>query len=181
MTTLPSEHKYVKILNEKMNHHGFQYKEGLNVDSVPFNPDGECNAGGLYFTDQEHIHEFISFGTLLADVCVPKNARVYQEHKKWKAEQIILSNIRPIPYEIYLRAIKENYYALSFIKNQTHQLCLEAVKHNRYALEFVKIQTPKICMEAIKQNGLALQYAEVKTPELRLVAEKNLKSKMVVL
>ena len=70
---------YYKILNQTMNHHGFQYKEGVNVDIIPFHPSGECQAGGLYFTDWNHIHEYISYGTLLADVSIPDDALVYQE------------------------------------------------------------------------------------------------------
>ena len=42
--------------------------------------------------------------------------------------------------------------------------CLEAVKQNGYALEYVKEQTPEICLEAVKQYGLALEYVKDQTP-----------------
>ena len=38
--------------------------------------------------------------------------------------------------------------------------CLEAVKQNCYALQYVKDQTPEICLGAVKQNGQALQYVD---------------------
>jgi hypothetical protein len=41
---------------------------------------------------------------------------------------------------------------------QTLEICLEAVKNNGFALIFVKKQTPKICLEAFKQDCNALQY-----------------------
>ena len=42
-------HKFVKILAD-------EYKTGLNIDSVTFNPTGICSASGLYFTDLNNTH-----------------------------------------------------------------------------------------------------------------------------
>ena len=39
---------------------------------------------------------------------------------------------------------------------------LEAVKQDGYALRYVKEQTVEICLEAVKQNGYALQYVNEK-------------------
>jgi len=44
--------------------------------------------------------------------------------------------------------------------------CLEAVKQNGYALKYVKNQTKKICLEAVKQNGLALKFIKNQTDEI---------------
>ena len=48
-----------RITNPKENHRGFQYKTGLNIDTLRFNPDGECNPGGLYFFDQTQLKQYI--------------------------------------------------------------------------------------------------------------------------
>ena len=37
---------------------------------------------------------------------------------------------------------------------------LEAVKQNGYALQYVREQTPEMCIEAVKQNGDALRYVD---------------------
>ena len=87
---------YFKILNKNMNHYGFQYKEGLNIDTVPFNPKGDCEPGGLYFTDERYIFDYLHFENLIADVEIPPDAKVYKNKNKWKADRIILSNIRPV-------------------------------------------------------------------------------------
>ncbi len=79
-----------------MIHNGFQYKEGLNVDTVPFNPSGDCEPGGLYYTNEEHIFTFLEFGSLIADVIVPEDAKVYKNGNKYKADKIILSNVRRV-------------------------------------------------------------------------------------
>jgi len=39
--------------------------------------------------------------------------------------------------------------------------CLEAVKQNGWALRYVKEQTPEICLEAVKQNVYALRYVKI--------------------
>ena len=38
--------------------------------------------------------------------------------------------------------------------------CLEAVKEDGYALQYVKEQTEDICLAAVKQNGDALQFVK---------------------
>jgi hypothetical protein len=41
--------QFVKLTNKEENHNGFQFQTGLNVDTSPFNPKGECRPGGIYF------------------------------------------------------------------------------------------------------------------------------------
>ena len=60
-----------------------------------------------------------------------------------------------------LEAVKENGYALRFVKNQTLEICLEAVKQNGDALRYVNNQTLEICLEAVKQDGDALRYVNI--------------------
>ena len=46
---LYKDQKFVKLTNENECHNNFQYKDGLNVDTIKFNPTGLCQPGGLYF------------------------------------------------------------------------------------------------------------------------------------
>ncbi len=41
--------RFFKLTTHNELHHGFQYTTGLNIDSLQFNPTGECSSGGLYF------------------------------------------------------------------------------------------------------------------------------------
>ena len=75
--------------------------------------------------------------------------------------------------EYCLVAVKEDGYALGFVKNQTHEICLEAVKQNGFALGFVINQTPDICLEAVKSDGYSLQFVKEQTPEICLEAVKQ--------
>ena len=88
--------KLYKILNDKENHNYFQYHEGLNVDTQPFNPKGSCEPGGLYFSDVEQILEFLDYGPYIREVTIPARVPVYQDPdgNKYKAHQIILGSRR---------------------------------------------------------------------------------------
>ena len=57
-----------------------------------------------------------------------------------------------------LQNYKEEYEALSEKCNLSGKEALEAIKNDGYALAYVKEQTLEICLEAVKKNGDALQY-----------------------
>ena len=63
-------------------------------------------------------------------------------------------------WEEALEAVKQDWYALQYVKERTSEICLEAVKQNWDALQYVKEQTPEICLEAVKENWDALQYVD---------------------
>ena len=85
---------YYKILKEDLNCRGFQYQEGLNIDSKEITPY-ECD-NGLHFADAKHILSFYDYGTVIAEVELPKDAVVYHFDDKSKANKIILKNLRPL-------------------------------------------------------------------------------------
>lgn len=90
--------KYYKITNEAERHNGMQYRDGLNVDIVPFNPSGDCEPGGIYFS-REDILAFLCHGPWLRDVTLPDGEPVYENPgtpKKWKAHRVILGPRRRI-------------------------------------------------------------------------------------
>ena len=75
--------------------------------------------------------------------------------------------------ELCMTAVKQNGYALEYVKNQTEEICMEAIKQNGWALKYVEEQTPEICLEAVKQNEIALQFVKNQTPEICLAAVKQ--------
>ena len=62
--------------------------------------------------------------------------------------------------KICIEAVKQNGYALDYVKDQTETICIEAVKQNGDALQYVKNQTETICIEAVKQNGLCTSICQ---------------------
>lgn len=153
-----------KFMNDDLIHNGFQYKLGLNVDTVPFNPNSNYLIGGLSFCDESTCHVYWrSYGKKVAIVKIPKDARVWIEYDSIKADKIILKNILDfdkLPDSTWIFILQDDYNALKYIKNQTYDICKEAIKQNGLALQYIKKQTKKLCVAAIKQNGLALQYVK---------------------
>ena len=95
--------------------------------------------------------------------------------EKKEDDQVVIDGLGDVTeYECWydrkycLEAVKENGYALSYVKEQTNDLCLEAVKENGYALMYVKEQTKDICLAAVKENGNALMYVNKKTFEKKV-------------
>lgn len=173
--------EYYKILNERMNHNGFIYKLGLNVDTKEFKPEGSCQEGGLYFTTKEHLFRFFEFGIYIADISLCADSLLYKDPRgdKFKANKFIITKITLIKdHELgklfvkqksnatsskidvsnlissknYLDAVKQNGLSLEHIEEQTEEICMEAVKQNCWALQFVKNQTHKIILEASKRD-----------------------------
>jgi hypothetical protein len=102
-TSQPTKTVYYKITNEKENHHGYQYKDGLNVLDKPFETTGSCVVGGLYFTTKEYIHHFLDYGGnngWLREITLPDDALMVQDSEtslvKYRADKIILGKRMPL-------------------------------------------------------------------------------------
>ena len=126
---------FYKILNESENHNGLQYKTGLNIDSKPFNPSGDCEPGGIYFA-REDIFAFLHYGPWIRKVTLPKDAKIYEnpgEPKKWKADKVILGERRKIDLEVIKELVEEganihadNDFVLRWVAKKGH---LDIVKY----------------------------------------------------
>lgn len=177
-TTYPDT-VFVKLTNEVECHNGFQFKDGLNIDTIPFFPFGDCNPGGIYFCTYDTIHNWIFYGITpmywVRTMIIPDNAKVYIETGKFKADKIILGERKCIweDVKICLTVMKINGYALQYVKNQTEEICKVAVSNHHNALQFVKEQTDEICMIAIKKNGGQLIHVNKQTHEICLAAVQN--------
>jgi hypothetical protein len=100
---------YYKILYKNKTHHNLVYKEGLNVDPIPFNPTGSCRPGGIYFA-RKAILAFLYVGPLICKVTLPKDARIYKDPnriEKWKADKVILGKVEKINAAVIKKLIKE--------------------------------------------------------------------------
>jgi hypothetical protein len=171
--------QFYKLLADNLVHNLFTYQEGLNVDTVPFDPSGECLPGGLYFTTLEHLPMWYRNWSLIADVTVPDDARVYEEPSgtSWKADRLVLNNIRQL--SVFLATLDEttlgkmiatNWMMLEHVDCQTETLCQIAIQRNAWALEMVKTQTEAMCLAAVRQNAYALEHVDDQTDAICLAA-----------
>lgn len=132
---------YYKVTNKDECHRGFQYKDGLNILTEPFddNPENTYCKGGLYFSAKEFIHFYYGHGVWLREVFLPTDNPdfkmvKYQKSNSFRANMIILgkkydlhniddisyifkninSNIR---YFVTRAAMAGNLEILKFVKN----------------------------------------------------------------
>jgi ankyrin repeat protein len=143
--------KYYKITNQDETHHGLQYHNGEVTDIIPFNPQGDCQRGGIYFA-REDILAFIDYGPWIREVTpVGKIYKNPGSPKKWKAHKVVLGKRRKITLEIIKELIEEgadpkaeNSLALRWAADKGH-------------LEIVKLLLPLSNPKA--NNSDALRYA----------------------
>ena len=177
-------HQFVKLTNGDEYHNGYQFQTGLNVDSIPFAPQGSCQAGGIYFCLLQNMSMWLDYArspmVYVRWVTIPDDALIWVEKNKFKADMVILSERQKIgdlkeweDAEYCLEAVRWNDTSLQYVLEQTPEICLEAVGQNTYALQYVNKQTAELCLEAVRRNGLALQYVKEQTPELCLEAVKK--------
>jgi hypothetical protein len=135
--------KYVKILHYSLIHRGFKYKEGLNQDNY-----------GLHFTDINFVYLWLSHGDLIADVTIPAGTNIITCDNCYRAEQIVINNIRPITdhpcwndEDFCLQMVKKCGNVLQYITNQTPLLCKAAIFKNPYAYKFCNVDVYDILIE----------------------------------
>ena len=101
--------KYYKILNKEEKHYDMQYKTGLNTDILPFNPTGDCQAGGIYFASCD-ILGFLEHGNYIREVTLLGNEEVYENPgfpTKYKAHSVILGRKRRITKKVISELLDE--------------------------------------------------------------------------
>lgn len=183
-----SQKRFVKLTNKTENHNGLQYKNGLIIDPIPFDPTGVCKPGGIYFVEESEAHnwlrydEWLRYGEMtyyMRKVSVPDTAKVYVEEGKFKTDKPRLGPKSNISNEIYLRFIENKlkkrdvcgnsniniYKVLRYISPNcmNKYLCVEIIKRYGdapYLLKYMSYDVidKELCMLAIKRDGYALKY-----------------------
>ena len=78
---------HYKWLNEDYTHFGYKYTpNSINIDTLKFNPNNSCSAGGLYFTNNKNFLQWKNYGTHLHEVKIYSNTPVYKEFCRRKAK-----------------------------------------------------------------------------------------------
>jgi len=168
---------YYKVTNEEECHHGFQYKDGLNVLVEPFNydPKQSCCEGGLYFTTKEHIHKFYEFGIYIREVFLPTDNKDFKmvqdpEGDKWRANMLIfgkkydMTNFDHIKYileninnytEKFIDCASANGYVdvLEWFKNSGYEL-----KYTFRSINFASKNGHVDVLEWFKNSGYEFKY-----------------------
>lgn len=137
---LTSKLMLIKLTNIDEVHNGFKFKDGLNVDTILFNPTGVCRSGGFYFTDVNNFAFWLNYDSsdpmeYARVVQIPDDALVYIEDNKIKADKLILlerMRIVDLPFwnddKFCIEAIKQNPLTLQYVKNPTSEMYAVALQ-----------------------------------------------------
>ena len=71
---------------------------------------------------------------------------------------------------VQLAAVKQNGNAIRFIKNPSEAVQMAAVKQNGYAIYFIKNPSKAVQVAAVKQNGYAIRYINNPSEAVKKVA-----------
>lgn len=168
---LMKDTKFYKLTNFGELHNGFQFKDGLNIDTVEFRPVGECKAGGIYFTEENKINRWAGIHRYYRMVTIPDDARVYVENNKFKADKLILGARHDMTEQemIMLRFrllgrefeeyISESLFAL--LKDPPEEFCEEVLGKNGRLLKYMTKQTDAMRLIAMKENIESIEFVKL--------------------
>lgn len=126
---------YIKLTVADHNHNGLVYKEGLNIDPVPWDIDETCSPGGIYICKLKDLARWTKYldkqMKWIWHASIPADALVYQESRyKLKVNRIILSNCRTIQSvvqqlwqtdEEQIEALRYHTFNLTYLKNPSER------------------------------------------------------------
>jgi len=144
--------KYYKILNKYEYHNDLQYKTGLNEDILPFDPSGDCEPGGIYFS-REDIFAFLDWGPWIREVTLPEGEPIYENPglpKKFKAHRVILGEGRKIDLDVIKELISEGADPKA-----SYSLALRCASENGHT-EIVKLLIPVSDPKVFRSTALRL-------------------------
>ena len=112
---MEQEPKYFKIVNPN-GHNGLVYHDGYNEDPLSFNPSGDCEPGGIYFSSTD-ILAFFDYGTDVYAVDPigtiyenPGNPKKYKAHDEQQVanigDKVEIMETRPLSKTKNFRLVK---------------------------------------------------------------------------
>ena len=72
-----------------------------------------------------------------------------------------------------MAAVRQNGFALKYIREQTAEICHTALQNNPHALKYVLHKTDDLCLQALCLDGTTLQYIYKPTQQMYKVAVKS--------
>jgi len=165
---------FFKITKSDECHHGYQYQTGLNILDKPFQKEGSCVAGGLYFTTLEHLDQFYEYGVWLRAIIIPDDALIVKDPdgNKWRADKIILGEKYSLfdveTIQKFNLKITERYIDLASSHGQVKILdwCRDSkdveFKYSSYAIDGASknghVEVLEWWLKAHNESGLKLKY-----------------------
>lgn len=163
---------YVKVFGEGLINREYQYKIGLNDLDKPFETEGNCVPGGLYFTNLENLQYHLHNGSIIKQVKIPEfdtqgnKVQMVKCHDKYRA-----SCIEVLDYTYTFDELIPKYITLSdlvmdwaclFNNVRIFKMCIDnsieiTMTHMDNAIYNGYYDIFKLCLD----NGYKLNYTDI--------------------
>ena len=174
------DYLFVKLTNKKENHNGFQFIDGLNVDTAE-KRNGSCQPGYIYFCRYESIFNWLDYQKSMMVyfryVSLPDDAQVFCEEDKFKTDKIILSP-RILISDLNIWNDKEQYLSklrafprlLKYIKNCPSSILIELLTKDGTLIKYLDSPNEDLCWTALMESPHALKYIKCQTEPMSMFA-----------
>lgn len=192
---------YFKVLNETLKQYNFQYQLGLNIDTNPFD-DKKCK-NGLHFCTADKIPLWLGYGSKLAFVSIPEDAKIIHFSDKSKSDRLIIEKVIDLKdwemwknEEFCSEALFKSNLATCYIKNrQYYSVFNETLTHCDHKYDIgLNVTTPyytwseSICFCTAENihsllNSQSSKLAFVSIPndaKINYFSDKNLTNKIII-
>jgi len=162
--------RFYKFLNNNLDHNGYIYRLGLNVDVNEFSNE-ECCEGGLCFcSDQQYHLHWNSYGDKIGFVEVPRDSVVSVGENGFKADQLFVTKIvafDEMDNEFWLNILDRYEDLVRYVKQQMNRVYGLVVADERKrlksdedtpTLKYFRKRINETCLCILRQNGLVLRY-----------------------
>jgi hypothetical protein len=171
----------VKIIGN--NHNNYHYQLGLNIDPIPFQPSGYCQAGGLYFTSMQCLPYYMErHGYEIAYIEIIDDCIIYLEDcLQYKTDKLFITKIISIQDFFSQLSDKQfmdwsyafGHYIIKHIPNAIKEWQLIAVKQNGSCIQYIINPDKDVQLAAVRRNGSAIQYINDPDIEVQLASVES--------
>lgn len=122
---------------------GVQYQDGWITDPLPFNPDGQCEGGGLYFFDIRYYSSYRGINDWIRKVTIDPDEPVWDDgNGKYKVHRFCLgprvsTEEFKIPEKYRMEAVDVSPCNLLYVQ-QDPEFCWDCLKKNISCYEYIK-------------------------------------------
>ncbi len=171
---------FYKVMNNKMNHNGKEYKYGNNTLDGKFDNDSskECCDGRLYVSDHNNIKRYLSYGTDICLVFVPNNAKIIKLKYKWGVDRFILICKYPIndintieKFDLYSGIKQSSIKGDSKVLNNDNLSIMEVQKYKKQIDWKIVSENPNIKGYILHKYRTYLDWDKVSRYNLNLTME----------
>lgn len=178
---------FVKLTNDIEKHNGFQFKDGLNIDTHNFYPHIERIQGGIYFTTMDEVHKWIHYVVTdnyygcrrmkmkyIRNVIIPDDAKICMRRFLDNSSSYFINDngVEKCCYynNEFTLYIKTDKMILESREEISRDIYMRAIDYKTSFFRFVPdhLKDVDMCTKVIKIDGCNLEYVPDDLKDLKI-------------